>query len=943
MFHDNIGMKVFKKPGLQLKTGTDKISFYVFCAICSIVILACIAWAVVRQTNYHPSVLTEFVDNKLKFLNAKTIKIKNSGMDFSIYLYTCDIFGVKVPKILINLDLMEFFLHGNKHIKQLVVELDKIIVEKKGDDFFVVKNENATENSMVTFDSLCALCELYDISEVKIQSKRVLFKNQGTNLNFNNTEITCNEKIHCDTRLEIGNGIESKIICNFDLQKKHSNFDIILEKIPFKLIKSIANLEDRLNFVGNNLSNCKFNGKIIDANNLIMSFDVNLNDDSMKIGDNKIYYNSLKIVGKYDSGILNIGKILLKSKDSFFDINNVKICDEGIFFNSKVSFYGVNENIISNFLHNLKLKNNIFGFLKIKNGEVELNGLLSQKLHKSPYIKSGRINFINSKILLSQDFILDSLVGNMTINSENSYKINCSFGSLNKINNLNNVIIVGDNNTMKVQMIGVYDAKYISNLVAESDLCGTLNFDQLTGILKGNLGFDVAIEGKNVDNFRFSGSGNFSYNDSNLNDTNNSGATIDIICDIEIDGEKNTTKGRIVELDGNAISFNFEKLSNNVSKTTYTGSCSSRLLNKLFCANIFDGDVDIVNASVIKNFNNIGAKFMLNVKEADLGIARIFNLKRKGENGLISIECNSRLQKNDYRNSNKKFGICDKTLNFALNAKNCEMSGKLSFDGDTIKDFSMNILGEKECFLSGKLKNDVWDITLAGNSFSLVGGDIFAQNINFDLAIDINKFQCQLFDDDPFMISGFWKKRGRFVQGADISIATQNGGKMHVRAMSNDSIAEIKMQSSNVQKILRMLGLNGCDVIGDATVSIVQNKMSSNISGDFSIENCIIKNNETLKNMITLIDSYNREVQSVIGFIGCSGDFEIDKNFENLNLINCQAKGPLLNIKTMGRINLPKKMLDIQGDFAVNSDEKMKKRKKYKIFGTIQNPSFKVM
>ena len=299
MFHVNIGMKIFKKQGLQLKTGTDSVSFYVFCTICSIVILACIAWAVVRQTNYHPSVLTEFVDNRLKFLNAKTIKIKNFGMDFSIYLYSCDVFGVKVPKILINLDLVEFFLQGNKRIKQLTVELDEVTVEKKGDDFFVVKNENATENSMVTFDSLCALCELYDISEVKIQSKRVFFKNQGANLNFNNTKITCGEKIHCDTCLKIGNGIESKIICNFDLQKKHSNFDIILEKIPFKLIKSIANLEDRLNFVGNNLSNCKFNGKIIDANNLIVNFDVILNDDSVKIGNNKIYYNSLKIVGKY--------------------------------------------------------------------------------------------------------------------------------------------------------------------------------------------------------------------------------------------------------------------------------------------------------------------------------------------------------------------------------------------------------------------------------------------------------------------------------------------------------------------------------------------------------------------------------------------------------------------------------------------------------------------
>lgn len=943
MFHDNIGMKIFKKPGLQLKTGTERVSFYVFCAICSIVILACIAWAVVRQTNYHPSVLTEFVDNKLKFLNAKTIKIKNSGMDFSIYLYSCDVFGVKVPKILVNLDLMEFFLQGNKRIKQLTVELDEITIEKKGDNFFVVKNENATENSMVTFDSICALCELYDISEVKIQSKRVFFKNQGANLNFNNTKITCNEKIHCDTRLKIGNGIESKIICNFDLQKKHSSFDIILEKIPFKLIKSIANLEDKLNFIGDNLSSCKFDGKIIDANNLIVNFDIILNDDSVKIGDNKIYYNSLKIVGKYDSGILDISKILLKSKDSFFNIDDVKICDEGIFFNSKVNFSGVNENIISSFLYNLRLKNNIFGFLKIKNGEVELSGLLSQKLHKSPYIKSGKINFVNSKILLSQDFVLDSLVGNMTINSENSYKINCSFGCLNKINNLNKIIITSDDNTMKVQMTGVYDAKYISNLVTENDLGGMLNFGQLTGILRGNFGFDVSLEGKKVSNFRFSGNGNFSYNDSDLNDKNNSGTTIDMVCDIETDGEKNTTKGRIIEVGGNAINFNFEKLNNNVSKTTYTGSCSSWLLNKLFCASIFNGDVDIVNASVIKNFNNICSKFVLNVKESDVGIARICNLKRKGENGLINIECNSRLQKNNYRNSSEKCNICDKTLAFSLNAKNSEVSGKLAFDGNKIKNFSINIFGEKECFLSGKLKNDIWDLTISGNGFSLLGCDVFAQNINFDLAIDINKFQCQLFDDDPFMISGFWKKRGKFVQGADISITTQNGGKMRVRAVSNDSIAEIKMQSSNVQKILRMLGLNGCDVIGDATVSMVQNKMSSNVSGDFSIENCIVKNNETLKNMIALVDSYNRETQSVIGFVGCSGDFEIDKNFENLNLINCRAKGPLLNITTMGRINLSKKMLDIRGDFSVNSDEKMKKRKKYKIFGTNQNPSFKVM
>ena len=640
---------------------------------------------------------------------------------------------------------------------------------------------------------------------------------------------------------------------------------------------------------------------------------------------------------------MDIIKILIKSRDSFFDNKNEKILYEGIFFNSKVNFSGVNENIISSFLYNLRLKNNIFEFLKIKGGKVELKGLLSQKLHKTPYIKSGKINFINSKILLSQDFVLDSLVGNMTINSENSYKINCSFGCLNKINNLNKIIITSDDNTMKVRMTGVYDAKYISNLVTENDFGGVLNFNQLTGILRGNFGFDVALEGKKVSNFRFSGNGNFSYNDNNLNTKNNNDTTVDIICDVETDGEKNTTKGRIIEVDGNVISFNFEKLNNNMSKTIYTGSCSAQILNKLLCANIFDGNIDIVNASVIKNFNNICSKFVLNVKESNVGIAQIFNLKRKGENGLINIECNSRLQKSNYKNSNEKWNICDKSLTFLLNAKNGEVSGKLSFVGEKIKDFSMNVFGEKGCFLSGNLKNDIWDLTLSGNSFSLVGCDVFAQNINFDLAIDINKFRCQLFDDNPFMISGFWKKRGKFVQGADISIATQNGGKMRVRAVSNDSIAEIKIQSSNVQKILRMLGLNGCDVIGDATVSMVQNKMSSNISGDFSIENCIVKNNETLKNMIALVDSYNRETQSIIGFVGCSGDFEIDKDFENLNLINCRAKGPLLNITTMGRINLPKKMLDIHGDFSVNSDEKMKKMKKYKIFGTNQNPSFKVM
>ena len=75
----------------------------------------------------------------------------------------------------------------------------------------------------------------------------------------------------------------------------------------------------------------------------------------------------------------------------------------------------------------------------------------------------------------------------------------------------------------------------------------------------------------------------------------------------------------------------------------------------------------------------------------------------------------------------------------------------------------------------------------------------------------------------------------------------------------------------------------------------------------------------------------------------CSGDFDLDENFENLLIKNCFANGPLLNISTIGRINLTEKTLDIHGDFDINSDEKMKHKTKYKIYGPIENPLFNVM
>jgi len=899
---------------LEKESTFYKVSLYIFYAIISIITLGGVVFSAMLVGNFQPQFVKNMVQKELRHIIAKDITIKNKGTKFEIKLSDCTHYNIHIPEIEIEASIWNLFKRGRTNISKIEIKMDTLNIAKNGAQFLILPNtKSEIKTEPITFLTLTQNYANYHIEKIKVSANHINFQNQEKILKFHDVNLKYDGIIDIKAKMMI-DSITSQIQCNLATKHKKSTFKLDFKKMPFVALKSILNLNNQLEFINNSLADCKIKGSIDSSNKLNSKFEMTLHDSFITLFENKLFYNTMNINGNYDSGILNINKISLKNKLSNFKAKNVKISDEGIFFDSEIKFKNINHDIINNLIEKLHLANECTNYLKIKKAELYVKGLLSNKLNSIPKIQSGEITFNNSRILLNKDFILDKLIGKIKINTPDEYSVSAKSGTLNQINNLNKINIKKKGEKLFVQVSGTFEPSCIMLSLSKKDLFNLFDINKLNGFWNGKIEFNIPLKTRLTEEITFNGDGKFTYQDP----SKNFDFIQDINCKVESENSAIYASGDITDINKSILTFKYEKKNDQKPILKVRGSTNPFYLNQLARCDIFNQNVDIIDSLITRSTDKISSKFVLNIKNSSIAVP-IMDLKSAGENGLLNIEC-------DETPSQRR-------ISFSMNAKNSETSGSVNIKNQKMQSFNIDVNGKNTYNLKGVLEDEIWKIDLAGDTVFLNDLDILKNDMNFDLAMDINKCTSEVLAKTPSRISGFWKKRGKFVKGADLTIYPENSGKIRIKATSNDRISEIQITSPNVNKILNLIGISNNNIIGETYITLIQNRSSDIIKGDILVKNCIVKNNSTVQNLLTLLNITH--TNNVIGFSKLFGDLVWNPDKKTISLKNIESKGPLLQMISNGILNLNEKTIHLKGKIKTNTS---KETSNYTLEGQIEYP-----
>jgi len=294
----------------EKESGFYKASLYLFYTIISIITISGVVFSAMLVGNFQPQFVKDMVQKELKHIIAKDISIKNKGTKFEIKLSDCTHYNVHVPEIEIETSIWNLFKRGSTNISKIEIKMDTLNLAKNGEKFLILPNvKSEIQVEPMSVQTLSQNYDNYHIEKIKVSANHINFKNQKKILKFYDANLKYDGAVKVKAKMMI-NSVISKIECNLVTKDEKTNFELELKKIPFVVLKSLLGLDNQLEFINETLADCKIRGHLSSNKNLHSAFEMTLNDSFITLFENKLFYNTLDIDGNYDSGILNISKIM---------------------------------------------------------------------------------------------------------------------------------------------------------------------------------------------------------------------------------------------------------------------------------------------------------------------------------------------------------------------------------------------------------------------------------------------------------------------------------------------------------------------------------------------------------------------------------------------------------------------------------------------------------
>lgn len=318
-----------------------------------------------------------------------------------------------------------------------------------------------------------------------------------------------------------------------------------------------------------------------------------------------------------------------------------------------------------------------------------------------------------------------------------------------------------------------------------------------------------------------------------------------------------------------------------------------------FAAANLSGDFELKSMSSWNNQKEDNADVSINLKNADLFLPIIGNVKTIEETGQLNMHICKRPD--------------DKILlsNIILNTPKTNLRGQAVMDSDynitecVIDDIAMDGVSVKATI--SKENDKKTTVSLIGDTFDLDKlFKLFKQakkkDVKLTAYINIKELLCN--GNKIKNVKGTLDiLDGKIINGACMGIIGESTVALNARDIDDSNECLLSVSASNAGDFINTLGVGDCVNGGSINFVMKSSKISSkNISGAFDMNNFIIKNNPQLIKLISLSSpNYIAGTDLIVGFNSCTGSLSLEDGV--IKIENCKAVGPTIAISMEGEYN----------------------------------------
>lgn len=886
---------------------TSKFFSYTFCVIL-ISIITVISTCIIIL-HYKPFTIPAIQPILKKYLNP--VKFSNHEIVFKnfhphILLYSTKYKNFEIHNVDLSINLKESFLKKHLVIDKIILIKPNIEIYKTNKNFFIKTNLSQKNNSTKIEASLQNIINIFFNNKIEIKNGSIkIFDEQNNIAYFKN--ISSYKNKNSVIKLSVNNDYNNG---NVEISYNHGMpfFTTTFNNIPYNYIKFF--LAPKLNI---QMKNSFLTGKIItykSDNFQKHDFIIKSPISELKFNNEKTIITNLFIKGAISKNLTNITQLSFFSGVSNLNINNFKICDEGFFLeNANISCSNLKNSFIQKILQLTKYHNvGIFSKFDIKNCNFKVSGLLSKQETKINNIE-GTIHMQKANII-SKNFELTNLNLKGSFKNKDLHFLIQS-GLFNKFNNVNQGDIKKSGDNVQITLQSSLPISILKQYLNDD------NIKNISGYLFGNF----LIESKNnFKNFTVKKiTGHLKIENSHI--LNHKLYSKDTLNFNYVDDTLNVNGTLFVANKPINLKNYYKDYSKNKSIIKFSGEFDSALINTLAQKNFFHG-TSVNEIYIVQNKNYIKYKILSDIKKSDICIPNIVLLKKSGENGIGTFDIN---QNKD--TTNISFNISTEKNNIYGNISNKSKkisNGKIAIKGDTNINIAIN--------------NDKYTVT--GNNISVITNDILnCVNGNFIINLTNVKYNSITFD-----IKGIAKIYNSILNNAEINISGKNI-LCNINAKSNTQISNINITTTNPIFFVKLLNISQQDILnlgnyGELSINYIQDKKTDKKNGKIKLKNFMIKNTNSISNMLTLTSINGSNNANYIGFNKFTCNFNTFKNLISLNDI--MAVGPIICFTGNGLINTSTKNLRIQGNVINDYYKNNNLYAKYIIKNSYESPTIGV-
>lgn len=847
-----------------------------------------------------------------------TIRIKNVSIQNNIHFKNVEL----------EIDLAQSFLKKKFIVQKFIIQDPRVLINNNANIFSYSVNQNVFDRKNLSHSNLnTKIIDFIKKYNFEVTNGQIIVqKNNQIVFTINECNIQKGKK----SFIEIYSKHFNKNTSIKIRHQKINNYDKIVSNfsnVPTNYLKLLTKIKlPEMNGF------C--NGEVIsfiDTAGKIKHFaDLEALNSSIKIENQNLQFDKILLSAEISNNICNINKILFsKSENSNISIDNIKITEEGLFFNSTLSCFNVNNEIFNIIRPIIDHKLKFISSCNVKNADFKLGGRFLNDNDHHLKIQNATFNLSKANLTLNEQIkiISSNIKGEISTHSPD-VKLFINSGIFNNISQIEKGFLSYNDQKVKLLLNSCYPVKNLENIFLSNQILKNLHIKFDNGYLKGTARF--LFDMKNLNKFSIGFNGNLITTNStifgnNIFSTNNENPLKIIFADdvMQIDGQ--------ITLNHEPINLKLD--TNNKFNCYISGKLNSNFLNQIIHTNIFQGmTTSEIKFSGTKNHAK-ELTIISDISHSKMKIKNLINLKNVNSNGLLKA-------KGEFNNNKLA------SLNYEINSQENNISGNIIFNetsANEIKSFFIESYGSQNFQLSAKknhsskISNDI-DIKINGSNLTLNDVNFLKYGINGKITANLSNIYVN-HNSCPFAIKGHAEIYDGFLKNAKLFFTFKNKKNATLTSIYKNGTSHITLNSTSTANIFNLMNISQNISDGELNVKCI-NHENGHILGSFEIRNFFIKNQDSFGKMIAMT-SIAPNLQDKVGFNIAKGNFDGINN--KLALNNVQLIGPIMCISLHGFANMKHNSLNINGDIFTNLySKKTPLKSRFSISGDVENPLINV-